>query len=179
MRNVSVFDPFYGILDTLFFPAFNSIGSNQRGSYMVGIFFVSVLIAFITTAVTSKVIDQDEMKANKKVLKDIQEKVNAAREQGDEKKIKKLTGEMMGVQSEVMKGSFKPMMYTMIPIIVVFRWLHQYQPLQTFISENGGYLVSLPFTLPKFGTELGWLGWYIVCSFMTSTVIRKMFKIQM
>jgi uncharacterized membrane protein (DUF106 family) len=175
---MGIFDPFYSILDTAFYPFFNLL-PDQRVSYLVGIFFVSILIAFITTLVTSKVIDQDEMKANKATLKEFQEKLNKAREKGDEKKMKKLTNEMMGVQSDVMKGSFKPLMYTMLPIIIVFRWLGQYAPLQTFIIDNGNYLVSLPFSLPKFGTELGWLGWYIVCSFMTSTAIRKIFKVHM
>jgi uncharacterized membrane protein (DUF106 family) len=175
---MGIFDPVFKVINPLFSPVFNLAPGNERLSFMLGIFFVSILIALITTVATLKVIDQDEMKANKKRLKQFQEKMNVARDKGDEKKLKKLTSEMMGVQSEVMKGSFKPMMYTMIPIIVVFRWLGQYGPLQKFILDNG-YLVSLPFTLPRFGTELGWLGWYIICSFMTSTVIRKVFKVHM
>ncbi|MFQ5800776.1 MAG: DUF106 domain-containing protein [Candidatus Hydrothermarchaeales archaeon] len=175
---MGIFDPFYSILDLTFHPMFNLASGNQKVSLMVGIFVVSILIALITTVVTARVIDQDEMKTNKKRLKEFQEKVNKAREKGDEKKLKKITAEMMQVQSAVMKSSFRPMIYTFVPIIIVFKWLAQYAPLQTFILEKG-YLISLPFTLPKFGTHLGWLGWYIICSFMTSTVIRKIFKIQM
>ncbi len=175
---MSLFDPFYGIFDTLFYPFFNLV-PDPRVSYMVGVFFVSIIIALITTVATAKVVDQGEMKVNKATLKDFQEKITVAREKGDEKKMKKLTNEMMGVQSEVMKGSFKPLMYTMLPIIIVFRWLGHYWELQTFITDGSNYLISLPFSLPKYGTELGWLGWYIICSFMTSTAIRKIFKVQM
>jgi uncharacterized membrane protein (DUF106 family) len=71
---MAVFDFFYSFLDLLFNPVFN-ISAEKKVSYMVGIFFVSALIAFITTLVTSKVIDQDEMKQNKKKLKEFQEKV--------------------------------------------------------------------------------------------------------
>jgi uncharacterized membrane protein (DUF106 family) len=176
---MGMLDPFYGVLDIAFHPFFNLTSENQRLSFMLGIFTVSILIALITTVVTARAIDQDEMKANKKKLKAFQDKISEARKKGDEKKMKKLTSEMMEIQGEVMKGSFKPMMYTFPPIILVFNWLRQYAPLQTFIIENGNYLISLPFTLPRFGTELGWLGWYIVCSFMTSTLIRKIFKLQM
>jgi len=182
---MSFFDPVYQILDRIFYPVFNLLPVNEKVSIMVGIFFVSALIAIITTAVTVKVIDQEEMKINKKKLKDFQKKMNEAREKGDEKKLKKITAEMMEIQGEVMRDSFKPMMYTMAPIILVFSWLRQYELLQTFILKNS-YLVSLPFNLPRLpfgwhpgGPVLGWLGWYIVCSFMTSTVVRKIFKIQM
>lgn len=175
---MGVFDPFYGVLDKIFLPVFTLFPENEKLSMMVGIFMVSVLIAFITTLVTSKVIDQDEMKFNKKRLKEFQEKLKTTREKGDEKKLKKIQSQMLEVQSEVMKGSFKPMIYTFIPIIIVFQWLGQYEALQTYINMYQ-HLVTLPFTLPIFGSELGWLGWYIICSFMSSTVIRKVFNLHM
>ncbi|RMF89679.1 MAG: DUF106 domain-containing protein [Methanobacteriota archaeon] len=175
---MAVFEPFYGILDTLFHPVFSLFPGDQKLSLMTGIFVVSIIISLITTVVTVKVIDQDEMKRNKKKLKTYQERFTEATKKGDEKRAKKIQSEMMQVQSQVMKSSFAPMLYTFVPIIIVFRWLYQYAPLQTFILEKG-YLVSLPFTLPRYGTELGWLGWYIICSLMTSTVIRKAFNLQM
>jgi uncharacterized membrane protein (DUF106 family) len=171
-------DPFYRVLDSVFAPIFNLTPENERLSLLIGIFFVSAVIALITTIATAKAIDQDEMKETKKKLKDLKEKVDEARKKGDEKKMKKTSEKMMAVQMEQSKNAFKPMIYTFPPIIVVFQWLRQYGPLQTFILDNN-FLVSLPFTLPRYGDQLGWLGWYIVCSFMTSTVIRKVFKIQM
>jgi uncharacterized membrane protein (DUF106 family) len=174
---MGIFDPFYTILDAVFQPFFSLIPYDERISFMVGIFIVSIFIAFITTFATARVIDQDEMKKNKKKLSAIKEKFEAATKAKDDKKAKKFQSEMMSVQGETMKNSIKPMMYTFPPIILVFQWLRQYGPLQTFIFEND-FLVSLPFTLPKYGNQFGWLGWYIVCSFMTSTVLRKIFKIQ-
>ncbi len=175
---MSVFDPFFGVLDSILGPMFALSPENQKLSLMIGIFTVSVLIALITTIVTSKVIDQEEMKSNKRRLKEFQEKLKTTREKGDEKKLKKIQSQMLEVQSEVMKGSFKPMLYTFVPIIIVFQWLSQYETLQTYINMYQ-HLVTLPFTLPIFGSELGWLGWYIVCSFMSSTVIRKVFNLHM
>jgi uncharacterized membrane protein (DUF106 family) len=172
-----VLDPIYSILDLAFQPVFTLFPDDQKVSLMVGIFVVSILISLITTTVTAKVVDQEEMKANKKRFNEIKEKYEKAVQKGDDKKAKKIQSDMMGAQKELMSGSFKPMMYTFIPIILVFRWLYQYAPLQTFILEKD-YLISLPFALPKFGTQLGWLGWYIVCSLMTSTVIRKVFNLQ-
>ncbi len=182
---MGLFDPVYQVLDLLFGFMFNFFADDLKLSLMTGIFIVSGLIALITTAVTAKVIDQNEIKKGKKRLKEFQDKINKAQEKKDEKKVKKLTSEMMQVQSEVMKNSIKPLMYTMVPIILVFSWMRQYAPLQNFILEKS-YLVLLPFNMPGLpfswhpgGPYLGWLGWYIVCSFMTSTLIRKMFKIQM
>jgi len=182
---MSLFSPFYHLLDLLFQRFFNLLPGNEKLSLMLGIYFVSLVIAALTTAVTARVIDQEEMKHNKEMLKEFQERLRKAREKGDEKRMKKISEEMMEVQAEVMKNSFKPMLYTLIPIIVVFSWLRQYAPLQNFISDKG-YLVLLPFSMPRLpfgwhpgGPHLGWLGWYIVCSFMTSALARKIFKVHM
>ena len=175
---MGLLSPLYTSLDVIFAPFF-SLTPEVRTSMMLGIFFISLLVSFITTLATAKVVDQDEMKKIKKKINDFKEKISEARKAGDEKRVTKLTEKMTKLSLEQSKNAFKPMIYTMAPILLVFRWQGQYGPLQTFIIDNGNFLVSLPFSLPKFGTELGWLGWYIICSFMTSTVIRKMFKIQM
>jgi uncharacterized membrane protein (DUF106 family) len=34
-------------------------------------------------------------------------------------------------------------------------------------------IVSLPFSLPFFGNDFGWLAWYIIVSFPLSFIFRK------
>lgn len=126
-------------------------------------------------AITAKVVDQGEMKTLKEKMAKYQEKVKAAQQENDTKELNKASKEMMGLQSTMMSKSMKPMLYTMLPIIVLFGWLRQYPDLQNFVNGQG-YLIMLPFALPFFGTKLGWLGWYIMCSFPTSSLMRKALK---
>ena len=112
----------------------------------------------------------------KSKMQKFQEKSRQAKRKNDTKELNKLNQEMMGVQTKMMSNSFKPMLYTMVPIIIIFSWLGKYEYIKSFIETNG-YLVSLPFALPIWGSKLEWLGWYILCSFAISPLIKKVFNI--
>ena len=171
-----VFESIYRVTDVLLSPLFH-LTSNQEFNILFGVFLVATIVSAIITFVTAKVVDQKEMKRYKELLKKYQDKMVKAQKKGDMKTTKKAQSKLMGVQSEMMKNSFAPMLYTMPPIILIFSWLRQYEYLQSYIAVQG-YAVLLPFTLPKFGASLGWLGWYILCSFATSITIKKVFGIE-
>ncbi len=163
-------------MDGIFGPLFH-ISSNPQVSAIVGVMFISLLVSVIIVAITSKIVDQKRMKELKAKTASYQEKIKKAQKTKNLKKVSSIQKEMMKYQKEMMGMSMKPMMYTMIPIIVIFTWLRQYDVLNDFIVQQG-YLVALPFALPKFGSTLGWLGWYILCSFPMSVLIKKIFKIE-
>jgi len=158
----------------LFFKLF---GSNQKANVVLGVFMVSTMVSTIIVIISSKVVDQKEMKKLKARMSKVQERLRAAQKAGDQKKASKIQKEMMSNSSEMWQKSMKPMFYTMIPIILIFTWLRNYDPLMNFVEQTG-YAVSLPFSLPKWGDKLGWLGWYILSSFATSPLIRKLFKVE-
>ncbi len=167
---MSVYTP----LDPVFGVVFNLTASDNFNA-LFGVFSMSVLISTIIVIITAKAMDQKEMKTLKEKLAKCQEKVKAAQKKNDTKQLNKMSKEMMGLQSTMMTKSMKPMLYTMIPIIIIFGWIRQYPDLQNF-TEVKGYLVMLPFVLPVFGAKLGWLGWYIMCSFPASSLMRKALK---
>jgi len=171
-----VVDSIFGATEALLSPLFH-LTSNQRFNILFGIFLVSAIVSAIITFVTAKVVDQKEMKRYKELLKKYQDKMVKAQKKGDLKSTKKAQSRLMEVQSEMMKNSFRPMFYTMPPIILIFSWLRRYEYLQSYIDLHG-HAVLLPFSLPKFGASLGWLGWYILCSFATSIIIKKVFGIE-
>lgn len=164
----------YTPLDAVFGIPFHLTASDTFNA-LLGVLFISVVISFIIMAITAKVTDQKEMKKLKEKLAKYQEKAKAAKQKNDTKQLNKISKEMMGLQSTMMSKSMKPMLYTMLPIIIIFGWLRQYPDLQNFV-EARGYLVMLPFVLPVFGAKLGWLGWYILCSFPASSLMRKALK---
>lgn len=163
-------------MDDFFYPIFH-LTSDPKLNLLIGIFLVATLISAIIVGITNKLVDQKRMKELKAEIAKYQEKIKKARDRRDLKKATSLQNEMMKYNKEMMGMSLRPMMYTFLPIIIIFTWLRQYDYLKEFISQQG-YLITLPFVVPKFGTTIGWFGWYILCSFPTSILIKKIFKIE-
>jgi len=85
---------------------------------------------------------------------------------------------MMEKQSAMMARSFKPMVFTSLPLIFLFQWLRNYRPLMDYVAHSGGFLVRLPFSLPHFGNHPGWFGWYILYSFSVSGLIKILLLVE-
>ncbi len=164
----------YTPLDSVFGALFHFTAS-EKVNMLVGVLLMSVLISAIIIIITAKVTDQKAMKKQREKMTKLQDRLKAAQKKNDTKQASKISKEMMSMQSTMMTNTMKPMLYTFIPIIIIFGWLRQYLYLQDFIELNG-YLVTLPFALPHWGSQLGWLGWYILCSFPASSILRKVLK---
>lgn len=171
-----LFDMVYKTMDGFFWPVFH-LTPNTKFNVIFGVTIISLLVSALIIAITNRIVDQKRMKELKAKTASYQKKIKTAQKKRDLKKASALQKEMMKYNKEMMGMSMRPMMYTMIPIIVIFTWLRQYDYLNDFIAQQG-YLVALPFTLPKFGSTLGWLGWYILCSFPMSVLLKKIFKIE-
>ena len=166
----AILEPLYAVMDSTLGLLFHLTSSESTG-YMVGIFIIAALISLFITLVTSRVVDQRRMRMVKEKTKELQEKLKKAQKAGDTKEIAKINREMMTVQREMMGNAFKPMMYTMIPIFLVFSWLRHTVPPDATV-------VMLPFELPRYGSSLGWFGWYILSSFAVSPLLKKILNIE-
>lgn len=165
-----IFAPLYSFLDLIFGWLFK-LTKNQEFNTMFGILVMAIIISAIITLITSKVVDQATMKKHKEKMKLYQERLRIAQKKKNVKEMKKIQSKLMKAQSYMMKNSFKPMMYSMVPIILIFGWLNS-----TFPRDE--IIVTLPFSLPHWGTTLGWFGWYILCSFATSILIKKILRVE-
>ena len=163
----AIFEPTLGILFHL--------TDNYRLNVMLGIMFSAVLISAVILLITKKMVDQEKMRKYKAKIQEYQKKMREAREKNDTATLNKVNAEMMKIQKEMMSMSMKPMLYTFLPIILIFNWLRYYRYLNDFIVANG-YIVALPFALPHVGTTLGWFGWYILCSFPSSSILKVIMK---
>lgn len=88
----------------------------------VAILIISFVITLSITLVYKYTTDQERMRHLKKKTKEYQEKMRKLRDQPE--KMMKLQKEAMGFNMELMKHSFKPTLYTLIPIILIFGWLN-------------------------------------------------------
>jgi len=125
---------------------------------------ISMGLAIMSTLVRKAVLDQEKMRETKEKLKRYQEEMKKATKSGDTKKLQKSQAEMMKLTMENLKHSFRPMLITFVPFVLVFTWLKdQYGSVGTVVS--------------LFGFNLGWFWWYLLCAMTVSLIINKLLKV--
>ena len=119
----------------------------------LSVIVLSFLITFAMTLVTKKFTNQNRMKELKEIQKACQIKIKDNK--GNPEEMAKIQKEMMACSMELMKHSFKPMIFTFIPLIALFWWIRNI------------YTTVLP----------GWIWWYIGAGLVSSIVLRKALKV--
>ncbi|MBU2104455.1 MAG: DUF106 domain-containing protein [Nanoarchaeota archaeon] len=119
----------------------------------LSIIIFALLVTLVMTLITKKVTDQNRMRELKEIQKKCQ--INIKDSKGDLKKQKEIQKEMMQCSMELMKHSFKPMLITMIPILILIWWIRSI------------YSTVFP----------GWIWWYLVSAMASSIILRKIFKV--
>lgn len=105
-------------LDTIFNPVFLPL---LHFNVFVGIIVLSGLITLVVTLGYKYFSNQDEMKRLKDRQKEFQVQMKALRDKPEE--MMKVQKEAMSVNFEYMKHSFKPMLITMLPVLIIFSWM--------------------------------------------------------
>jgi len=139
----------------------------------MGVFFTTINYIFV---------DQEKMKKLQKMSKEFQKEWKEAQKNKDEKKLRKLQQkqmELLKLQNEVMKSAmFKPMLVSFPMFIIFYGWLARYY-VETAI-------VKIPFNFflvdmfhrfyhsALHANEIGFLGWYILTSYVVGAVLRKL-----
>lgn len=125
--------------------------------------FVSIALAVMSALVSRAVLDVKKLNRMKEEMKEQQKIMKESSKSGDTKNMQMAQEKLMKLTMENMRYSFKPMLITFIPFIIIFYWLQgQY--------SSAGTVATI------FGFELGWLGWYIVISIISSIIIKKLLK---
>src|SRR3990172_1838832 len=124
---------------------------NPKASIVV----VSIFVTLAMTLVTKYFTNQDKMRELKEVQKVCQIKLKDNK--GNSEEISKIQKEMMGCQMELMKESMKPLLFALLPLILLVGWL------------KGVYAE----------TEIikTWLWWYIGSGILSSLIFRKLLNV--
>lgn len=133
-------------------PITEFIQNNPR----TAIIMLSFLVTLFITIVNFFMVD-------KKRMKEIREKQKALRAEikkfkDNPAKMMELNKQMMEDMPEQLKHSFKPMLVTIIPLLILFAWLRS-----TFA------ITSIAGT---------WFWWYIGSSIVFSMILRRIFGLQ-
>jgi uncharacterized membrane protein (DUF106 family) len=121
----------------------------------IGILVISALISLFITLINYFVMDKEKMKKMKSRQKELNAQMKEHKH--DQNKMVELQKEMMRHVGENFKHSFKPMLITIVPIIIVFGWV------KNIFSETA--------------IASSWFWWYIGGAIAASMIFRKLFKL--
>lgn len=119
------------------------------------IIIISLTITFISTLISKYTTDQEMMKSIKERQKDIQKEIKEKKYSPTDKRYIELQNEILELTGKMFKSSFKPLMVTMIPFLLLFYWLRNIY-------------------VPIMGNS--WLWYYILPSILVGSFYRKMLK---
>ena len=184
---VDIMGMVYGALNSVFNPIL-SMDPNPTNPALT-VLIIAFIVSLITTIANKYLVDQDEMNDIQAEMKEFQSELRDAQKRGDGKRVAELQAkqpELMQRQSKMMSNQFKPMIVTFVPIILIFFWMRT--------SDISNLVIILPKTVywvtltplwhvigsflyggnPSIPYGIGWLLWYMICTFGMSQILRKL-----
>ena len=152
------------------------------------VLIIAFIVSLLTTIANKYLVDQDAMNEQQLKMKEFNAELRDAQKRGDGKKVAELQAkqtELMAGQTAMMSDQFKPMFVTFVPIILIFFWMRTsaihnlvlilpptvyWVTLTPFWHFLGHFLYGGNATIPY---GIGWLLWYMICTFGMSQIIRK------
>ena len=183
---VDIMGPVYGIMNMIFNPIL-ALDPNPTNPALT-VLIIAFIVSLITTVANKYLVDQDALNERQKAMSDFNKELRDAQKRGDGKKIAEMQAkqaDMMKDQTAMMTDQFKPMIVTFVPIILIFFWMRTsaihnlviilpktvywvtLTPIWHFI---GSFLYGGQATIPY---GIGWLLWYMICTFGMSQILRK------
>lgn len=120
-----------------------------------GVLAISVFISLIVTLANYFLMDKKRMKEIKDRQKVLQAELK--KHKGNREKEQEIGQELMSHAAEMFKHSFKPMIITILPVILIFGWMRK-------------ILVDTSIA----GT---WFWWYLFGAIVSGMIFRKVFKL--
>ncbi len=116
---------------------------------------IAALVSLFISIINYFVLDKEKMKASRARQKELSRGMKENKE--NPAKVMEMQKELMSHTMEQMKHSFKPMIITMIPILVAFWWIKGVFA-ETTLSGS-------------------WFWWYLIGAIAFSLIFRKLFKL--
>jgi len=125
---------------------------------------LSFVIVFIISIFYKFLINQNEIRELKARMKEKQAKAREMQKTNPQE-ANRILSEVLSLSNKQMRMSMKPMFLTLIVVGIILPYFAQLYP---------GVVVKLPFYLPYFESDFGWLAWYIIVSLPLGQLIRKL-----
>ncbi|OIO41786.1 hypothetical protein COX97_00950 [Candidatus Pacearchaeota archaeon CG_4_10_14_0_2_um_filter_05_32_18] len=136
------------------------LGSLLDLNLTFGMLGITLIITLITTLIQKYGTDQETLKKLKNDQKKLSDDMKQYKNQPD--KIMELNKKQFEFMGEMMKHSMRPIIYTGVPLVLLFRWFVDY------FDKMADF---------RFFGFLTWLWMYLIFSIIFSTILRKVFKV--
>jgi uncharacterized membrane protein (DUF106 family) len=123
----------------------------------ISIIFIALAISFLITLVNYFLLDKERLRDIKEKQKTIQKQIKEHQKAGNHEKVLELNKELMGHAGEMMRHSLKPMLITLIPILLLFSFIRGIF-VETVISKT-------------------WFWYYLVSAMVGSIIFKKLFNL--
>jgi uncharacterized membrane protein (DUF106 family) len=130
---------------------------------------IASVIIFMTSLIYKFLMNQEEARKIKQEQKEKQERMKELQKTNPEE-ANRVMNEILKLSNRQFRLMMKPMIVSFIIVIVVLPFLPEIFP---------GAVVNLPFTLPYFGSDFGWLMWYIIVSVPLNSIFRKILGVEL
>ena len=145
---------------------------------MIIVFLVAVAISLVSALFHRFFVNQNDLKQMKNEINYQKERGKKARKSGDKGVEAESSRELMSLSGKQMKLTMKPLMYTMIIVMIVLGWLST-----TYVETIINLPISMPLTSWAFPfitmtTQYNWFFWYIIVSIPTTFLFRKLLGIE-
>ena len=126
----------------------------------IAILILSFIVTMISNLIYKFTTDQKKMKELKDRIEEYRGKIKESRD--NPKKMMKLNNEAMQINMQYLTKSLKPMLFTFIPIIIIFAWMNAHflyaqlpagEPLNIHVLVNDGFSGELVLTSPTLDTK--------------------------
>lgn len=126
----------------------------------------AIMITLTTTLFYRFLVNQTKVREIKAKIAELGKQ---SKDQTNPEQAKAAINEMLKLQNEQMRMNMKPMLPTLLLVMLIFPW---------FTSLFKGPIVQLPVSLPYFGADFGWLMWYFVVSIPVAQILRKLMGVE-
>jgi len=135
------------------------------------IFLVGAAISIGMSLINWKVLGTEKAKESKKRMQDVRANMLEAQKSGDTKKMNEHLAELMKINSEYMRLTFKPMIVSLILVILILPVIRG--------SYTGMVVGTVPNIIPNpiGGIKLDWFWWYFISTFIISLIAKKILGI--
>jgi uncharacterized membrane protein (DUF106 family) len=128
------------------------------------IFVISIGTTLISQAVYQLMVDHNFVDKAKEDIKELQKKLKGLNPK--QKEYTHTLNRQMDLNMKLFKQTMKPSMVTIIPFLLIFAFMSR--------VYTGLEVLHLPFTIPLLGKNwLGWIGTFVLFSFIFTTVIQR------
>ena len=123
----------------------------------VSIILIGTAISFFISLVNYFFLDKEKLRDIKARQKELQKEMKQHQKDGNHEKVMALNKELMPMMGQMMKHSMKPMLITIIPIIILFSFIKNVY-VDTAIASS-------------------WFWYYLVAAIASSMIFRKILKL--